>query len=209
MALSKTQKSFLDGLLNLSTFKRHFLFLYELLTSKAEKVVQIVEKRVAPSVDPFQYMAFGLTIYAITQFVTPEEGMLGAEATFFYGLATWFITVLYLYLYLGITFWLFNKKASIKRSFDEFLILTALTSGTTFTLAGGALLFIAFFPEGPVRLVLLLVAMYPMLFTMRVYRQFWSMGYSTVLRNLFLAFLLYLGAIFGIAAVFIGLFQGM
>ena len=203
MAFSQTQRSFLDGLLQLTTFQKHFQFLGFLITNKAEKVLDIVEGKTRPLVEPISYMAYGLAIYTITLFVAPVEDTLGVGANFLFELFAWFIMIVYMYMGLGITYWQFKRKSTISRSFDQFLILTALTSGTTFTLAGGAFLFQTFFPEGPTQLIFSLVAFYPFLFLVKVYQQFWAMTRGKVVKNLMVASLWYFLAIMGIALFFV------
>lgn len=204
MALSNVQKSFLDSLLNFSEIKKHFQFLFFLMTAKSEKIIAIIDKKLLPSVDPFRYMAYGLAIYTITQFVTPAEDTLGPGATFIYEVIAWVIFIVYLFLYLFITYSVFKKRSSRDRNFDQFLVLSALLSGTTWTLAGIALILMSILPQELNRILLLFIAVYPSIFSVKVYRLFWEMSRAKVVKLLLFSFFLYFLIILGIALLFKG-----
>ena len=167
--------------------KKNLLFIPSLILSPSEHILKCAYRR--HPVNPFCFMIFcGLAYTIITR-----SGMSLSSLTNVMQIATvwqttavaeipWFAVPLALTLVVNMSgFWVFRHFSSHRRSFDDFMRMTAILSGMSWILQAFALLLLSSAHSSQdyetVAIFLMIIIVYIIIFNIIGYKHFWKISY--------------------------------
>jgi hypothetical protein len=174
-------KALFTNLLKLDELSKNYQFLTHILPEPTNRTMDIVEKRTVGAVNPFQFMAFGLSIIALTQL---SSSIFSPELAFLDGFVILLVLILFIVIFYSIAYMIFQDVAKTSRTFDDFLELCAITAGMSWILTGVPVLILAM-NEILGAMLYLAATIYMFVYTMNVWKRFWNMSYGKILLYMF------------------------
>jgi hypothetical protein len=135
---------------DLSELKKNLLFVLDLITSPADRIIRCAERRIP--VNPFSFMIFGGIIYTMISGFgltasTVGDAVIGTGwadllKMFVKGIPEFILPLTLTLIYNTIPFRVFRHFAPRRRSFDDFMRLMAVVNGMDWMLLSFVLLFV-------------------------------------------------------------------
>lgn len=193
---------FLKAFLNLDEIKDYVALFFEILPSPSEKTMDIVQN--GHNTNPFRFMAFAYGVLALTNI---SEPLFGGDFSFADEIAKTLLMMVSFLVFAAVQYKILKDVSHTTKTFDDYLVFSAIIGGMTWILLGSAQLVILF-SEVIGGLLALGTMIYIIPYGIRANKQFWEMSYGKIFLYSFLssiaatiAFILIavlLGAVFGL-----------
>jgi hypothetical protein len=174
-------KDFIYAFINLKDIKEYFKLFMEILPSPTEKTMHIVDY--GHSVNPFKFMAFCYSIYAL---IIITEPLFSGKLSFANSIVQVILFLITYLVFAAVQYKILKDVSHSQRTFDNYLVMSAIMGGIVYLLFGSAFIVILF--SEPFGGLLFLAAMaYIIPYGIKTSKQFWQISYGKIILYSFLS----------------------
>lgn len=194
-----------NSLLKLSELKENIRFFFYILASPAVRTINIVDNRETAGINPFHFTAFGFSVLTIVQFAQP---IVREELQFIDGVLRLLFMTSWITISLIIAFKIFKAATNSNRTLDEFITMSAIFLGLSWTLEGISAIIWVLSNMHVGRFVNAITSVYIGIYMLKAYKQFWKISYGKIFLYIVLAGIPPLIFLFFVLAILGPLFDG-
>jgi hypothetical protein len=169
-------RGFVVRLLKLSEITNNVHCFLDLARAPATRTMEIVDKKRRALVDPIEFMGFGLSVFSLGQFSKP---LLGDNYSFLEQTLLIPLYVLLIAATLFVLYQVFRRLSAVPRTFEDYLVMSALMCGVMYPLYGLNAILLALNPVLG-GMATLLIYPYTTVYSFKVFKQFWGISYGKI-----------------------------
>jgi hypothetical protein len=169
-------RGFVVRLLKLSEITNNVHCFLDLARAPATRTMEIVDKKRRALVDPIEFMGFGLSVFSLGQISKP---LLGDNYSFLEQTLLIPLYVLLIAATLFVLYQVFRRLSAVPRTFEDYLVMSALMCGVMYPLYGLNAILLALNPVLG-GMATLLIYPYTTVYSLKVFKQFWGISYGKI-----------------------------
>jgi len=174
-------REFFNAFLNLNEIKNYLKLFLEILPSPTKKTMYIVEH--GHSVNPFRFMAFGYSVYSL---MLVSEPLISGKFSFADSIVQMLLGLILYFVFAVVQYKILKDVSSTPRTFDNYLVMSAIVGGMFYLFLGIAAIGILF-DEAVGGLLLLGAMIYLIPYGLKTSKRFWEISYGKIFLYSFLS----------------------
>lgn len=176
------QRNALNEFLHLDKLVSYAKLVFKILPNPTKRTMEIIDN--GHEVNPMAFMLFGLGIFSATAFTQPV--IITGKFAFLNSLVWIILLFLSFITYAGVQYKILKDVSHTNRTFDNYLVMTALVGGMYYILVGSAFI-ILMLHEVIGLLVTLIASVYMIVYGLKTSQRFWEISIGKVFLYSFLS----------------------